>query len=121
MSNHTYTESPAALPEHLPAAFEAPLKKGDPGFSTIAIDVDLPFKEAKQKLVDEFDRRYLVAMLETHNGNISACARAARIERMSIYKMIRRLGLEKDKESERAPVAEDEEPSISDADTGHRR
>ena len=56
----------------------------------------MPFKVAKQKLVDEFDRRYLEALLEAHDGNISAAARAAGIERMSIYKMIRRLGLDKE-------------------------
>ena len=55
----------------------------------------MPFKVAKQKLVDEFDRRYLEALLEAHDNNISAAARAAGIERMSIYKMIRRLGLDK--------------------------
>jgi len=46
-------------------------------------------------VVDEFDRRYLEALLEAHDNNISAAARAAGIERMSIYKMIRRLGLDK--------------------------
>jgi DNA-binding NtrC family response regulator len=55
----------------------------------------VPFKVAKQKLVDEFDRKYLETLLEAHDNNISAAARAAGIERMSIYKMIRRLGLDK--------------------------
>ena len=59
------------------------------------VDIDVPFKVAKQKLVDEFDRKYLEALLEAHDNNISAAARAAGIERMSIYKMIRRLGLDK--------------------------
>ncbi len=80
------------LPNHPNHGFEAPPKKED-GFATI--DIDIPFKVAKQKLVDEFDRRYLEALLEAHDGNISAAARAAGIERMSIYKMIRRLGLDK--------------------------
>ena len=52
-----------------------------------------PFKVAKQQLVDEFDRRYLETLLELHDGNISAAARAAGIDRMSIYKMMRRLGM----------------------------
>jgi DNA-binding NtrC family response regulator len=75
------------------------------------IDIDVPFKVAKQKLVDEFDRRYLQALLEAHDGNISAAARAAGIERMSIYKMIRRLGLDKENEGSegRAPTADGDE------------
>jgi DNA-binding NtrC family response regulator len=58
-----------------------------------AIDLSVPFKVAKQRLVDDFDRRYLEALLGEHGGNISAAARAAGIDRMSIYKMMRRLGL----------------------------
>jgi DNA-binding NtrC family response regulator len=97
------------LPNHPQAAFETPPKKEGTGFAHI--DIDVPFKVAKQKLVDEFDRRYLQALLEAHDGNISAAARAAGIERMSIYKMIRRLGLYKDDEGSegRAPTADGDE------------
>jgi DNA-binding NtrC family response regulator len=102
------------LPNHPAAAFEQPLKKEGNGFAHI--DIDVPFKVAKQKLVDEFDRRYLQQLLEAHDGNISAAARAAGIERMSIYKMIRRLGLDKEAEEGegtgtrgRAPTADDDE------------
>jgi transcriptional regulator of acetoin/glycerol metabolism len=35
-----------------------------------------------------------VALLAANDGNISAAARAAGIDRMSIYKMIKRLGLD---------------------------
>ena len=72
------------------------------------VDIDVPFKVAKQKLVDEFDRRYLEALLEAHDNNISAAARAAGIERMSIYKMIRRLGLDKEEESRATIDGEDQ-------------
>ena len=99
----TYRASEKLCPQ---AAFEAPPKR-EQGFATI--DIDVPFKQAKQKLVDEFDRRYLEALLEAHDGNISAAARAAGIERMSIYKMIRRLGLDKDEENtNRPPTADDD-------------
>jgi DNA-binding NtrC family response regulator len=107
-------ERAVLLPNHPQAAFEAPLKKDEQSFG--AIDIDIPFKAAKQKLVDEFDRRYLQALLEAHDGNISAAARAAGIERMSIYKMIRRLGLDKDDEG-RAPTADEDEEG--EESTGH--
>ena len=55
-------------------------------------------------------------MFEAHDNNISAAARAAGIERMSIYKMIRRLGLDKETEDGegtgtrgRAPTADDDD------------
>ena len=104
------------LPNHPGVAFETPPKKEGDGFAHI--DIDIPFKTAKQKLVDEFDRRYLQALLEAHDGNISAAARAAGIERMSIYKMIRRLGLDKDNAEGRAPTADDD-GDTEDGETGH--
>jgi DNA-binding NtrC family response regulator len=100
-------ERAVLLPNHPGVAFEAPPKKEGTGFGHV--DIDIPFKVAKQKLVDEFDRKYLEALLEAHDGNISAAARAAGIERMSIYKMIRRLGLDKEEETGRAPTADDDE------------
>ena len=68
-----------------------PFVGGDAGWPPI--DLAVPFKDAKQALVDQFDRRYLEALLAAHQGNISAAARAARLDRMSIYKMMQRLGL----------------------------
>jgi DNA-binding NtrC family response regulator len=57
------------------------------------IDTETPFKVAKQQLIGEFERRYISELLEKHDGNISAAARAAGIDRMSIHKMLNRLGL----------------------------
>ncbi len=61
---------------------------------TVQIDTTIPFKLAKQDLVEEFERRYIRALLEEHGGNISAAARAAGIDRMSIHKILHRLGLD---------------------------
>jgi DNA-binding NtrC family response regulator len=61
----------------------------------VPIDVDIPFKVAKQDLTEEFERRYIRKLLADHHGNISAAARAAGIDRMSIHKMLHRLGLDR--------------------------
>jgi DNA-binding NtrC family response regulator len=61
------------------------------------IDPTVPFKVAKQDLIDEFERRYVRALLERHGGNVSAAARAAGIDRMSIHKMLNRLGMDREK------------------------
>jgi len=60
----------------------------------VIVDTRVPFKHAKQGLVEEFERRYIGRLLDDHHGNISAAARAAGIDRMSIHKMLNRLGLE---------------------------
>jgi transcriptional regulator with GAF, ATPase, and Fis domain len=73
----------------------APAPPAPPAFApdalNVAIDPTVPFKQAKQALVEEFERRYVTALLERHGGNISAAAREAGIDRMSIHKMLHRL------------------------------
>jgi transcriptional regulator with GAF, ATPase, and Fis domain len=61
---------------------------------TVPVDVSVPFKLAKQNVVSEFERRYISRLLAQYDGNISAAARAAGIDRMSIHKMLHRLGLD---------------------------
>ena len=62
---------------------------------TMAIDIDTPYKLAKQQVVNEFERRYITDLLAAHDGNISRAARAAGIDRMSIHKILNRLELDK--------------------------
>jgi DNA-binding NtrC family response regulator len=66
----------------------------------VPVDPKVPFKVAKQDMIDEFERRYVRALLEQHGGNISAAARAAGIDRMSIHKMLTRLGMDREKTGE---------------------
>ena len=63
------------------------------GPTALDVDVTLPFKEAKRKIVDELERRYITELIDAHDGNISAAARAADVDRMTIYKMMNRAGL----------------------------
>ena len=53
-----------------------------------AIDLGVPFKVAKQQLIDDFERQYLSAMLKATRHNISEAARRAQIDRMHLYKLI---------------------------------
>ncbi len=80
-------ERALAAPE---ASYDAPAA-GEP--LDLAVDVTVPFKEAKRRMTDAFDRRYLMALLDAHDNNLSAAARAAGLDRMSIYKMLQRLGI----------------------------
>ncbi len=68
---------------------ERPLRGGDSG----AIDVDLPFKEAKARIIDAFEREYIAALLKRHGGNLSAAARAAEIDRKHLRELLRKHGL----------------------------
>ena len=79
------TRSETATPSHTITPSDANM--------AVPVDIQTPFKIAKQNVISEFERRYISKLLEHHDGNISAAARAAGIDRMSIHKMLHRLGL----------------------------
>ena len=58
-----------------------------------AMVLDLPFKEAKERLVDSFTRDYLEALLHRHDGNVARAARAAGLARPWLHKLAVKYGL----------------------------
>ncbi len=54
---------------------------------------DLPFKEAKERLVESFTKEYLQALLDKCNGNISQMAREAGIARNYVHRLVTKYGL----------------------------
>jgi len=58
---------------------------------TAAVRVDLPYMEARRLYLDDFQLRYVEAVLEAHDGNVSAAARAAGMDRRSIQRIMARL------------------------------
>jgi len=77
-----------SLPSSLQESVAASAGTGRSG-----VDLSVPFKEAKRRLVDEFERQYVTALMEAHDWNIASAARAADVDRMSIYKMLQRLDI----------------------------
>jgi transcriptional regulator with PAS, ATPase and Fis domain len=59
------------------------------------VDVGVPFSEARRQALDDFERRYLAALLEKHEGHVSQAAAAARIDRVYLYRLLRRHGLKR--------------------------
>lgn len=53
----------------------------------------LPYKAYKKKVLDDFTRTYFQKVLEKTRGNISQAARLSGIERVSLQKIIKRVGL----------------------------
>ncbi len=70
--------------------------KGDadePEPRPVAASADEPFKDAKNKLVEQFEKEYVRALLEKNGGNISKAAREAQIERAYLQRLIKKHGL----------------------------
>ena len=78
-----------ALPEApAPGAAEATLPAVGGG-----IDVAVPFKTAKQALIDDFERAYCQRLLEAHDNNITRAARAAELDRVYLLRVLDKYGL----------------------------
>ena len=58
-----------------------------------AVLSEMPFPEARDRAVDQFERAYLTAALEKHAGNVTATARFLGVHRQSLQKMLKRLGI----------------------------
>jgi transcriptional regulator with PAS, ATPase and Fis domain len=75
-------------------AMEQPMPLGatdDGGPPTV--DVREPYKEARDRWLRHFERRYLEEQLRLHGNNVSAVARASRVDRIHLYRMLSRCGL----------------------------
>lgn len=57
------------------------------------IHPNLPFKDAKARLIEHFERLYWKKLLERHSGNLSAAARDAGIHRKSAEYLLKKLDL----------------------------
>ena len=53
----------------------------------------LPYREAKARAIDAFDKAYLGELLEWANGNLSRAARRAQMDRMNLHRLAQRFGL----------------------------
>jgi DNA-binding NtrC family response regulator len=77
-----------ALAAGAEAPHEALLPDGDPDD-----DSTIPLRDAKELVVGEFEKRYLVRLLEKHNQNISRAARDAQIDRRHFYRLLKKYEL----------------------------
>lgn len=53
-------------------------------------DADVPYTEARDIVLAEFERRYVDQLLAAHHGNVSAAARASGIDRTYFHRLMRR-------------------------------
>ncbi|HOA13317.1 MAG TPA: sigma 54-interacting transcriptional regulator [Myxococcota bacterium] len=82
--------TPRAL--DLPPPLTGPVNVGGP--DGIALDLDAPFKQEKDRIVDEFQRRYFTRLLRQTDGNISKTARLAGIHRKTLEYLLKNLDID---------------------------
>jgi two-component system, NtrC family, response regulator GlrR len=55
--------------------------------------VQLPFKEAKERLLDVFEKRYVEHLLDKHDGNVSRAAAEAGVDRNHLARIAKKHGI----------------------------
>jgi DNA-binding NtrC family response regulator len=60
---------------------------------SLAIDSKLAYAEARRRAVDAFERGYAEALLRDHGGKVAAAAAAAGMDRVYLYRILRRHGI----------------------------
>jgi DNA-binding NtrC family response regulator len=71
----------------LPAEIRAGRRPSDDLEEALAGPLD-PFHEAKEAIVDRFERIYLRRLLAEHQGNVTAVARAAGLSRRTVHRLL---------------------------------
>ncbi|MHC4197164.1 MAG: sigma-54-dependent transcriptional regulator [Planctomycetota bacterium] len=61
--------------------------------SKLDIDFDLPFKEAKKRAVEAFEREFINRSLDEHDGNVTRTASALGMHRQALQQKVRELRL----------------------------
>lgn len=77
------------LPHHFLLGAEASAE------TTREVPLVRSYEEAKQQLLDRFQRQFLQRILERTNGNISRAAEECGLTRVAIQKMLRRLNMDR--------------------------
>ncbi len=90
-----YLEQCMILASPPPFAEGAPAVSGDDEALLGGLDA-LPLRDAKAALVERFERRYLARALRETGGNVAEVARRAGVDRATVFRTLRRIGLRDD-------------------------
>ena len=75
-----------------PFVGETPAGKPGGGADFEGLD-ELPLRSAKAELLERFERHYVARLLEQTGGNVAEAARRAGVDRVTLFRTIRRYGL----------------------------
>ncbi len=84
-----YLERCLVFEEALPVSEGAP----NPSQPTAEVDARVPYAEARRRAIDEFEHRYVQALLALHRGKVTQAAQAADVDRVYLYKLMKRHNL----------------------------
>jgi DNA-binding NtrC family response regulator len=85
----TFSEGEEILPAHLP-----PRVRGQDRQGPLPFNEHLSFKDAKEQLLENFEREYITSVLARCEGNLSRAARESGLHRKSIERLVKKYQLD---------------------------
>ncbi len=85
----TFSEGEEILPAHLPPRVRGQAREGPLPFNE-----HLSFKDAKEQLLENFEREYITSVLARCEGNLSRAARESGLHRKSIERLVKKYQLD---------------------------
>jgi DNA-binding NtrC family response regulator len=83
------------LIERAAALAEGPIIRGsDLDLPTVVPPPPATFREAKAQCVSQFERAYILQLLQIHHGNITKAAQTAKKNRRAFWELIRKYGID---------------------------
>ena len=83
-----------AEPQRMVGATPAQTAEAGPNSVVRTINLEEAYKAQKANVVADFEEKYARLLVKAHNGNVSAAARQAGIDRMSLHKILSRYDLD---------------------------
>jgi DNA-binding NtrC family response regulator len=81
--------------EITPADIDRPGSAAKPG-TPVGDLASLPYKEAKDQTLNQFNQSFIGNLLERHKGNVTHAAKACGLERQALQQIMRRYGIQAD-------------------------
>ncbi|HEX5659165.1 MAG TPA: sigma 54-interacting transcriptional regulator [Polyangiales bacterium] len=81
------------IPDLLPSSTRLGSELAANGSASQFVEEGLPFKEAKQRVLDQFEASYLRSLLDKHGGNVTRSAQAAGLTRYHLRELAKRFGI----------------------------
>jgi DNA-binding NtrC family response regulator len=88
-----YVERCLAMRETPPLAETGTTEPAADPYLDLPVDVSQPMREARERLIRAFERKYIEEILHRHNGNVTAAARASGVDRAFFYRLLYRHGM----------------------------
>ena len=88
----SFVEGQEITRSHLDFIFSE-LEHGEERTERMPVDTDVPFKDAKQQIVESFEKEYLAELLQRHNHNLSKASREAKIDRKHLRNLLKKYNI----------------------------